>query len=154
MVGGLNSGVTAVSVGDYYNLTLKGGVVYSWGENGYGQLANGTALGSRATTPAAVVGLPANVMSIKAGGITSYAFTDDHRLFSWGRNLNGEAGIGTTELYVMVPTEVLAPSGFAWTGFGGGGGYGSGIATPVPEPALFLLFSLSVFVLVRRHVCR
>ena len=67
-----STNVTAVAAGFQHGLALTaGGAVYSWGDNSYGQLGNGSNVGS--TTPVQVLGL-ANVTKIAAGYYHNLAY--------------------------------------------------------------------------------
>ncbi|MFY9487655.1 MAG: hypothetical protein WAP35_03020 [Solirubrobacterales bacterium] len=74
---------------------LVNGTVRCWGANSYGQLGNGTAVGS--TRPVSVVGLPAAVDSITTGAYHTCAVLVDKTLRCWGRNDKGQLGNGTRD---------------------------------------------------------
>lgn len=94
-------GVTAVAAGYDYNLALlKSGVVMAWGDNGSGELGDGTSTGPQrcidgaacSTTPVQVPGLT-GVKAITAGNGTAYALLNSGIVMSWGYNEEGELGI-------------------------------------------------------------
>ena len=70
---------------------MEDGTVYSWGDNTYGQLGNGTTTNS--LTPI-MVNID-NVMDIAAGDRHSIALKNDGTVWTWGRNNYGEIGDGT-----------------------------------------------------------
>ena len=90
---------TAVAAGFRHSLAVgSDGTVYSWGDNGTGELGIGSLPEDVpfATTPQAVT-LPAGARatSVSAGFVHSLARTDDGRLYSWGENFDGQLGTGT-----------------------------------------------------------
>lgn len=79
--------------------------LYAWGENGYGQLGNGTSAGPDTcpsfvpcSTAPVVVSLPPGVTptSVAGGGYDGYAVGSDGNAYSWGLNDNDELGDGRT----------------------------------------------------------
>jgi alpha-tubulin suppressor-like RCC1 family protein len=145
------SGVVELSVGYYHWLALRGdGSVWSWGNNDYGQLGDGSDLGR--STPRQVPGL-SGVVAISAGIYDSLALRDDGTVWSWGYNGQGQLGDGTIthrSTPVQVPglrgvTAVSAASSFyslalrddgtVWTwGANALGQLGDGTRTSRPTP--------------------
>ena len=87
------------NVSTYYILTDTG--LYAWGNNGNGQVGNGTT--DNVLTPYKVAGIDGNIKDIIADG-TVYVLTDTG-LYAWGNNLLGQVGNGTTE-DVLTPHKV------------------------------------------------
>jgi alpha-tubulin suppressor-like RCC1 family protein len=111
------SGVTAISVGDYFACTLvSGGTVECWGYNAEGELGNGSSTGPDtcsqgpcSTTPVAVSGL-SGVTAISAGGNSACALLSGGTVECWGGNGGGELGNGTT-IDSSIPVAVSGLSG-------------------------------------------
>jgi alpha-tubulin suppressor-like RCC1 family protein len=102
--------VIAISTGGYHSLALTStGQVLAWGRNDWGQLGNGTKIDS--STPVAV-SLPSGTTAAAISGaeLHSLALTSTGSVLAWGRNANGELGIGTT-VDSSVPVAVGLPSG-------------------------------------------
>ena len=102
------SALSSVSAGDRHLVALRsgGGTVWSWGQNDYGQLGNGSNVSH--TTPAPVPNL-ANVTSVKAGGIHNLALQQDGTVVAWGDNEYGQLGTGDTADSLR-PTPVVGLS--------------------------------------------
>jgi alpha-tubulin suppressor-like RCC1 family protein len=101
--GGVASAVTradyfvtaAVAAGKQHTLILKAdGSVWASGENTYGALGDGTT--TNRLSPVQVSGLGSGVVAVAAGNYHSIALKADGTVVSWGRNLNGSLGDGTT----------------------------------------------------------
>ena len=87
------AGVTRISAGGGHSLALRGdGTVWAWGDNGKGQLGDGTTTTREA--PVQVSGLT-DVVEIAAGEDHSLARARDGSVWSWGGNDQGQLGDGT-----------------------------------------------------------
>ena len=111
---GLTSGVAAISAG--FNFTcalLEGSGLKCWGQNGGGQLGDGTFIDR--PTPVDVLGLTSGVTAVAAGaGASACALLDDTTVQCWGNNYLGQLGNGTASnedppnIYISVPAPVCA----------------------------------------------
>jgi alpha-tubulin suppressor-like RCC1 family protein len=87
--------VTAIAAGVYHTVALiSDGTVKAWGNNGYGQLGDGTTIHS--STPVTVTGLGGTVMAIAAGDYHTVALMSDGTVKTWGYNEHGQLGDGTS----------------------------------------------------------
>ena len=111
-----------VSAGDYHVLALKsdGAKVSAWGRNLEGQLATGTTTQQNSPIYAIINPSLLPISSIAAKGMHSLAITGSHNVISWGRNLSGELGNGTTANQALAVT--------VQTGTGSGAANLAGIA--------------------------
>jgi alpha-tubulin suppressor-like RCC1 family protein len=90
----LTRGVTAVAAGGNFTcaLTAAGGVK-CWGDNGDGELGNGTT--DDALTPMPVSGLESGVVAIRSGAYHTCALTAGGGVLCWGDNRDGQIGDDT-----------------------------------------------------------
>lgn len=109
--------VVAVAAGDTHSLALcSDGTLVAWGNNGDGQLGNNNTpndssvpvLVNRTSGVSALFNK--DVVSISAGDNFSLALTADGLMASWGENLHGQLGNGTTA-DKAVPFAVSRTSG-------------------------------------------
>lgn len=101
---GADSDWVSVAAGKFNtSLAIKSdGSLWTWGNNGSGQLGNGTTANS--TTPLRV-GVANNWSAVVAGSGHVVGIQTDGTLWTWGYNLNGELGDGT-RTGKLVPTQV------------------------------------------------
>jgi alpha-tubulin suppressor-like RCC1 family protein len=113
------SNASLIASGGYHVCALgsgsNGAGVYCWGNNGYGQLGNGTTTNSQ--TP--VWSYSSTVKSLSVGEFSSYLVDTNGQACAWGFNSYGQIGNGTTtnQLY---PTSVQTtqPSQSISAGYG------------------------------------
>jgi alpha-tubulin suppressor-like RCC1 family protein len=104
------SGVKAVAGGYYHMAFLKSdGTVWMVGQNGYGQLGNGTITDSFTMTPVQVSSL-SGVSAIATGAYHTIALRQDGTVYTWGWNQYGQLGDNSTSIS-SVPVEVLDSGG-------------------------------------------
>ncbi|MBI5564834.1 MAG: hypothetical protein HY870_08065, partial [Chloroflexi bacterium] len=93
----LGSGVMALAAGGYHTCALMdavhGGGVKCWGNNGGGQLGDGTT--TDRSTPVDVSGLGSQVLSLVLGSGHTCALTTTGGVKCWGANWYGQLGDGT-----------------------------------------------------------
>jgi alpha-tubulin suppressor-like RCC1 family protein len=103
-VQGLSSGVIAVSTGGEDTCALtSAGAVLCWGDNGAGELGNGSTTSS--PVPVSVQGLSSGVIAVSTAGAQACAITSAGAARCWGANQYGQLGNGSTT-YSLVPVGV------------------------------------------------
>lgn len=110
-----------VACGGRHTLALtQRGVPWSFGCNGHRQLGRSDGHGEGALEPRPVSALSATrVVQVACGGAHSVALAEDGSCHAWGKNQNGQLGLGHAEL-VEAPTLVaLLPRRAAWVACGG-----------------------------------
>jgi alpha-tubulin suppressor-like RCC1 family protein len=87
--------VKSVACGNWHSLALKNdGTVIAWGNNGTGQLGDGTNNSRGEATPVKEL---SGVVALAAGNWHNLALKEDGTIWAWGNNSTGQLGDGTTE---------------------------------------------------------
>ncbi|MGO9138738.1 MAG: carboxypeptidase-like regulatory domain-containing protein [Syntrophales bacterium] len=93
-------------------MNATGGIIWTWGNNGNGELGIGTTTDSY--IPVQVGGL-ANIMAIAAGNAFTIALRNDPPntdVWTWGSNYNGQLGDGaTSDVYTPVAVSGMSGTG-------------------------------------------
>ncbi|MCL2140891.1 MAG: RCC1 repeat-containing protein, partial [Dehalococcoidia bacterium] len=106
----------AIAGGIWHSLALRSdGTVWAWGSSFNGELGDGRVGGYDvwALTPIQVIdpsdntGYLTDVVAIAAGECRSLALKSDGTVWTWGNNLDGQLGIGTTYTDSNIPVEIL-----------------------------------------------
>ncbi len=96
--------ITAVSTGWGHVVALaKDGSVWTWGQNGQGELGDGT--NQARNLPFQVPGL-ADVTAVSAGDAHTIVLKKDGTVWAWGANANGQLGVGSIFTSSAVPVQV------------------------------------------------
>ncbi|WP_157468163.1 thrombospondin type 3 repeat-containing protein [Desulfatibacillum aliphaticivorans] len=117
-----------VAAGGNFSLALKtDGSVWSWGDNGPGQLGLGLGENDDVFTPTKVDALPSTA-SIAAGNSHALALAPDGSVWSWGANSSGQLGLGTGGTFSTEnrPQKITAISNVA--AIAGGGSHSLALA--------------------------
>lgn len=89
------TGVVSIAAGAYFGMALRSdGTVWTWGDDHYGQLGNGTTVTTGCfctSAPVQVSGLTM-VAAVAAGGEAAYALLSDGTVWAWGDNAYSEQG--------------------------------------------------------------
>ncbi len=94
-------------------LLTTDGLVYGWGRNSSGELADSASSANR-SSPFAISSVAPltgkTVTQISSGDTFSYAITDGGELYAWGDNTSGRLGINnTTDTKILTPTAIPVP---------------------------------------------
>ena len=108
-VTGLTS-IVQIAAGLNHGLVLKGdGTVWTWGENGLGQLGVGHTIDS--SVPVQVGGLPP-IAAVGAGQSHSFAIGTDGSVWAWGENTQYQLG-DASATNRLLPVQIAA-AGMGW----------------------------------------
>lgn len=93
---GLSGSVKMVVGGAHHSCALlSSGAVNCWGRNQYGQIGNNQGVGDYWTAQS--VNLNSAATAIAAGDAHTCALLNDHTVWCWGGNGNGELGLGNPD---------------------------------------------------------
>jgi alpha-tubulin suppressor-like RCC1 family protein len=107
-VTGLAAGIAAIDVGYSHTCAITGdGKVQCWGNNGAGQLGDGTQNSS--STPVSVIGLATSAKAVSAGAAFTCSITDNDAVFCWGDN--SRAALGTDQPFLSTAPVSIAALG-------------------------------------------
>ena len=137
---GYLTGVVAIAAGSNFSLALKAdGTVRAWGNDGIGQLGNGTAGPSLVPVPVLATDAThylTGVVAIAAGYAHALALKNTGLLLAWGWNSFGQLGNGATTVEANpTPVHVFGPQAPAAIS----AGYRHSLAlalTATPDPAI------------------
>jgi len=117
--------VSAISAGNTHNVALKiDGTIWSWGNNGIGQLGLGDTNSADVPTQIGVYSVNSDGFPILISADSDWAQTasgfaynlgrkTNNTLWSWGNNDSGQLGLGDSGTYRITPTSVGTDSN--WT---------------------------------------
>jgi len=91
--------ITQIAGGGSHSLALSStGQLYTWGLNEYGQLGDSTITNSSVPVAVSAGAIPAGatITQIAAGALHSLALSSTGQLYTWGLNVYGQLGDGTT----------------------------------------------------------
>lgn len=112
-----------VAAGEYHSVALReDGTLWAWGSNTEGQLGHGTFTGipfSHAKTPNPILMSNATWRAVAAGGQHTVALRSDGTLWAWGRNLEGQLGLGRAPGRENSPQPILTNA--IWRAVAAGG---------------------------------
>ena len=113
-----------VSCGYQFTMAIKtDGSLWSWGNNGFGQLGDSTIVHKSA--PVQVIGNATNWKQVSCGKIHHAAIKTDGTLWTCGYNINGQLG-DSTDIRKSSPVQTIA-GGNNWKSVSAGGTYTIGI---------------------------
>jgi alpha-tubulin suppressor-like RCC1 family protein len=112
---GMDSDWIAVDAGFAHTCGLReGGKLFCWGENGSGEIGDGTeGQGHPLPTEVATPASGSSWIAVAAGGIFTCGIRDDHSLWCWGANPEGQLAQPVDVLDSSVPVRVGGDSDWA-----------------------------------------
>lgn len=118
------TGTTVIWFRESYNPTATPDVIKTAGFNVYASLGDGTTTNSATPGTVSIGGSTSykikELVTLGNGVMSVYALLENGSLYVWGRNMEGQLGLGTNT-NTLTPT--LSLSGVQTLGFGGTGGY-------------------------------
>jgi alpha-tubulin suppressor-like RCC1 family protein len=120
--------ITNIAAGQTHSLALaSNGVVWAWGDNGYGALGNGTYADSNIPVQVSLPG-GVTITNIAGGWNHSLALASNGVVWAWGNNDKGALGNGTNTSS-NIPVQVSLPNGVIITNIAGEGYHSLALAS-------------------------
>lgn len=101
--------VTSVVAGESHTCAIRGGTLYCWGEDVFGQLGPGRQPEGSAFRTVQLPGSGAT--TALAAGRSHTCAVRDQALYCWGNNFHGQLGLGDTNFHQAVRAVALPGSG-------------------------------------------
>jgi YD repeat-containing protein len=120
------AGTTWCQVGAGYRHTMAiktDGTLWTWGGNNFGQLGDNTTTDQ--SSPGTTAGAGTTWCQVSASGLHTMAIKTDGTLWTWGRNIDGRLGDGTTTSRSSPGTT--AGAGTTWCQVSAGSGHTTAI---------------------------
>src|ERR1017187_10364206 len=97
-----------ITAGSFHSCAIESGKAYCWGDNGSGQLGNGSTVGSSVPVAVDTSGVLASqaLTQITAGDAYTCTLDAAGAAYCWGNNGNGQLGDGGTVSNSSVPVAV------------------------------------------------
>jgi alpha-tubulin suppressor-like RCC1 family protein len=108
------SNATAVAAANFQSAAIAGGVLWTWGENGTGQLGDGTSITKFSPVTVAGGGTTWKKVSMSTPTYFTAALKTDGTMWYWGYNQLGQAGNGTSDTRYSSPQLMTNWSGNTW----------------------------------------
>jgi alpha-tubulin suppressor-like RCC1 family protein len=104
------SPIVAVAAGEHHAVAVRAdGSVLAWGDNGYGQLGNGTTYSSPVAVPVPGLGPGSGVVGVAAGRSFSAALRSNGEVLSWGGPGGLVSVIGGGDQVAQYPPRTPTP---------------------------------------------
>ena len=110
-VTGISNVVSAAANFQEPEVLKSDGTIWMWGGNGYGQLGDGNT--NDQMIPGPVLNLTNMIYAGVTGDRDNCAIRGDHTVWTWGRNYNGQLGIGTADYDLHTEPVQVPPFGSA-----------------------------------------
>ena len=116
------TGVAQVASNNSVYALLEDGRVFAWGDNTSTPIGLGQGAPDAITSPTQILGLPGRAIDLAVGVLSTCAVLEDHTLWCWGYDGEGEYGGGpkTANTWIFVPKQVPGVTEIAKVALGSG----------------------------------
>jgi alpha-tubulin suppressor-like RCC1 family protein len=91
-------------------MVLENNNLFGFGANGFSQLGDTTTVDKNVGTSISGIAETISSITVSTGGSATFAITTANKLYTWGRNLNGSLGDGTTNDRNSPASVAVTPS--------------------------------------------